>query len=283
MPHKLNKELFLIPNIVITNMKEITFEIGVLFPFPKTEVRLAKKELIRQLEMLLEEFEVDIFVGKAHSQRWWDVQITCLENEKKIILSILRASVGIKQKIHRLEKGMIILGRLVDPYNTGFGWFIDIGLEPRKDALLPLYSLRESLFNGAKVPLREITDAYGFFDKVPIQVEITKITKRKGEYNIDVKLSEEWTEQLLDWAEGENEWLIIWGTSREKLIHALKSAGHYQDIIGIDSMDTLTHIIFLKQNTRGTGLVPRLGPHLKTAIFGVGSPTKIRELRKNYQ
>ena len=264
-------------------MTKTTLELGIIFPFPKEDLRLAKKELGRQLSILLEEFDTEITIGRAHSQKWWDVKIICEKEEKELITNIIKASLGLRQKTHRLKKGVIIMGRLVNPKETGFGWFIDIGLVPRKDALLPLFVIRRDLLSDAKAPLREITDALGFFDKVPLQVKITKIDFRKKEPQIEVELSREWVEKIMEWVMDENEWLIIWGASREKIIHALKSASHYQDITGIDSIDTLDHVVFLKKNTRGTGLIPRLGPHLKNAVFGVGSTKKINEIRKKYQ
>ena len=264
-------------------MTKTTLELGVIFPFPKENLRLAKKELRRQLLILLEEFDTKIIIGRAHSQKWWEVKIICEKEEKELITTIIRAALGLRQKVYRLKQGTIIMGRLVKPKETGFGWFIDVGLIPRKDALLPLFAIRRDLFSDIKAPLREITDALGFFDKVPLQVKVTKIDFRKKDPQIEVELTQEWVEKIMEWVADENEWLIIWGTSREKIIHALKSAGHYQDITGIDSIDTLDHIMFLKKNTRGTGLIPRLGPHLRNAVFGVGSAEKINEIRKKYQ
>ena len=69
-----------------------------------------------------------------------------------------------------LEVGIIRRGHLVSPGRVGFGIFIDIGvLNPKKDALLPLYTLRRQLVNGKTFSLKQIVQNYGFLENFPIE------------------------------------------------------------------------------------------------------------------
>jgi hypothetical protein len=58
---------------------------------------------------------------------------------------------------------------------------------------------------------------------------------------------------------------------------AVKLSKSYRDIIKIDSLGTLEHVVLCKLGTDAIGLIPKLGRYLAEAVLVPFSPKKILE------
>ncbi len=252
---------------------EVSHRLRLLFPFPSRQIRAVKAELQSYLSELLEPFQITCQIIKAHSNQWWDIIIHGSEESIPLGINLLKSEVGLLTSVSDIQEGEIRLGRLVTPTQFGFGWFVDVGVRPRKDVLLPLHELRKSLNGCSDMSLREITEQLGFINGLPLVVEITgKRFFSEDNLEIEARLEDRWTSKINSWISGENEWLIVLGTFRNRILHALRSSQHFRDLVAMETFDPLSHVLFFQPSTRSSGLIPRLGPHLKGARLGSGRP-----------
>ncbi len=258
---------------------EVSRRLRLLFPFPSRQLRAVKAELQTYLSELLEPFHSSCQIVKAHSNQWWDVVINGPKESIPIVINLLKTEVGLLTSASSIRKGDVRMGRLVTPTQFGFGWFVDVGIRPRKDVLLPLHTLRKTIHGCSGLSLREITEQLGFIDGFPLLVEVVE-KKVFSESNVEIEanLDHRWITKINSWISGTNEWLIVLGTFRNRILHALRSSQHFRDLTGIETIDPLSHILFFQPSTRSSGLIPRLGPHLKGARLGSGRPLKVENI-----
>jgi len=53
--------------------------------------------------------------------------------------------------------------------------------------------------------------------------------------------------------------------------------GHGRDAVRVESLGLLEHALICKLGTDAVGLVPKLGPHMPTAVLAPFSPRRIRQ------
>jgi hypothetical protein len=176
-----------------------------------------------------------------------------------------------------LEVGSIRRGHLVSPERVGFGIFIDIGvLNPKKDALLPLYTLRKQLVNRKTFSLKQIVQNYGFLENFPVDVDIVAIDRDKE--TITVALTKSTLERFEIWRKDRLERVICCGASRREIRRALSNAGAMDDIRMIERLGLMEHAIVCLFGINASLLIRRVGPYLPAVSMSVFRPQKIRKM-----
>lgn len=198
--------------------------------------------------------------------------------DENFIQSNLKKEYGTVGKLSDLTVGKILRGRMRDPDLVNFGVFIDCGIEkPSKDILLPHYQLIRQLMDGKKTPKKKICKAFGFYEEMPVYVEITKLDKDNRK--IECKLADMTIQMFNSWVEDGFEILFANGLLRKQIKRAIKKTKHYQDYLTIERLGFLETAVFLKKGTHAPGILTEIGP-LLNAKFSMFRPSKVRHLKQ---
>ncbi len=207
-----------------------------------------------------------------------------LEGEDEIVATNYLAKLfGQSITLDKIKTGDIIKGYICSSGQVGFGLFVDIGIKHpyAVDALIPLYTLRDQLATGLKVPVRKIIDDYALINSIPLEIIIEKVNI--GVKKIEAKLSPEQLEKFEKWRDEGLERLIVLGAFEDEITEALEKTYHDKDIISIEKLGWMEFILTCKFNTTAKGLIPHLGRALPKAKFEIFSPSDNKKTLKEFQ
>lgn len=229
------------------------------------------------LKKELEELDVEIIDIQFNKEKYAEVII---DGEDEIIArNFIESNYGTKRSVVDVNVSDQVYGRFKEVGGVKFGTFVDAGLKTSTkniDGLYPLFELRNQLAKGNIVPLTKILRAYGIIDNLPVFFEITKR---------EILSSKIWfklTENSLNWLkkpfEHNKEALILCGTTRRTIKHALISSQHTEDIEEIERLGLLEYRLICKKGTRAEGLIPELGPYLGRIKIGAQVVERVEKL-----
>jgi len=176
-----------------------------------------------------------------------------------------------------LDVGDVRRGRFVSPGSVGFGLFLDIGVfKPRKDALLPLYTMRAQLVKGKALSLAQIVRLYGILENFPVDVRVTAIDRDQGTINVELANS---SLELFDlWRRDRLERVICCGAARREIRRVLAKAGAMRDIRRIERLGLMEHAVACLFGISAPLLIRRIGPFLSAVSLSVFHTAKIRKI-----
>ena len=215
---------------------------------------------IRDLEIEVVDFE--LFKG------WVRVKIS--GQDEVAAANFIRKIYGEVRSLSEISPGDVLKGFARDVGKVGYGLYLDSFIED-KDALIPLYSLRESLTAGKRLSLRTIVKHFGITENMPLEFEVRKVEDKK----VEGALSQSQVEDFLEIMRRGLDVLVVTGALREEIERALTRSGHKIDVIRIERLSFLCHRLICKEDTMALGLIPELGPYLSESLFGVFSPRRI--------
>ncbi len=219
----------------------------------------------------LEDLKIDSLDVRIIEGGWVEVEI---DGEDEVAAAnLVKLRYGQVKDVGAVSPGDEVRGFLVEPGKYGYGIYVDF-FPGSKDVLIPLFSLRRDLTGGRRLPLRKILWLWGMVEHMPLMVRIT----RMGRGTVEGELGRETLEMYDRWMARNLDVLVITGATLRDVRRALRKSDHARDVVGIERLAFLAHAVFCKGNTRGVGLVPRVGPRLPGAAIGVYSPSRIREL-----
>jgi hypothetical protein len=236
-------------------------------------------ELIRNLlEPIFEGLKVDIKIERMI--RGW-VQLTASGEDEHVALRYLTQKMGAAP----------VLLKNIDKFSTIKGYissfdkrklYVDIGISSPKsvDVAIPLRYLRAQLVDGRKMPLREITDLFCFFENLPLMIKITGTERRKNQVKAilserQLTLYRNWTKTLLDR-------LVVLGASSSEVEYAIRRGRCNRDVVNVEFIGMLEHAIVCKLGTDAVGLIPKVGRKLANANFAVFNPKRVLNLIGDY-
>ncbi|MHA1306493.1 MAG: DUF2110 family protein [Candidatus Heimdallarchaeota archaeon] len=209
------------------------------------------------------------------------VTIELSGEDEVVACNYLKSFYGESKQFSELKEGDTLKGFVCSSGKVGFGLFVDIGIkEPYAiDALIPLFNLRKQLAENKKIPTRKIIDIYGLVDNLPLEITIenTSIGLKK----IEARLSDKQVEMFSEWVEEGLDKLYILGAFEAEIDDVLYKTKHDKDIIKIEKLGWIEHIITCKFNTSAKGLIPHIGKLLPKAKFEIFAPGVIKRALKD--
>lgn len=198
--------------------------------------------------------------------------------EETFVYNILRKEIGSVKELETINEEDVLQGNMVDVGKVGFGIFVDCAIvEPHKDVLVNLHTLRDQLANGKEVSAGEIVKAYGFIDHFPLSVSITEIDREQ------VKILGEITPETLSFfdkmVEEGLEAIFATGTTKGQFKKALINHGHLRDIVSLDRFGYMDHIALFKEDTSAPGIIAEIGKELPGVKLSAIRSIKIKKLR----
>lgn len=234
------------------------------------------RALLQLIREKTKEFEVEFEYAGLHQPGNRPI-IAMGGKDEVFVKNYLISEFGTVFDIDSLNPGKVVRGRIRDPETVNFGLFIDCGIEnPEKDVLYPLYEMRTQLCNEKKLSKRQLVKAFGFFEHMPVFIEITKIHQESKKY--ECKLAQKTLNMLKIWMDDGFEILFSSGQTRKRIKKAIKYTKHYPDYIVIERIGFLETAVFLKQGTSAPGILADIGPHLKNTKFSMFRPKNVKAL-----
>jgi hypothetical protein len=204
------------------------------------------------------------------------VQLELRGEEEIVARNYLAELFGETKALDELVKNDTLTGYVCSSGDVGFGFFVDIGIKTpyQVDALIPLFHLREQLTEGLKFSTKKIIDLYGLINNLPLEITVTDVSI--GLKEVEARLSDNQVLLFEKWIDEGLDKLYIIGATEEEIERALQKTQHFKDIIRLETLGWMEHIITCKFNTTAKGLIPEIGTELPKARFEIFSPTKIR-------
>jgi len=239
---------------------------------PIQKLELFGHEVMRHIQ------DLEIEVVDFEIVKEW-VKVAISGKDEVAAANFIKKVYGEIRSLSEASPGDILRGFAKDVGKFGYGLYLDAFIE-EKDALIPLYSLRESLVANEKLPLRTIVKYFGIVEHMPLEFIVRKIEDEKVEGALSPAQIRDFMELIKDGLDA----LIVTGASRDQIEEALDRSGHSIDVIKIERLSFLCHRLICKENTMATGLIPELGPLLSESLFDVFSPKRIiKSLKIGYE
>ncbi|MBE0511950.1 DUF2110 family protein [Candidatus Bathyarchaeota archaeon] len=215
----------------------------------------------------------------GETNRGW-VQIEVSGEDEIAALHFLDREMGLAPvSLDNLKKFSVTRGRVVFSGKSKNELYVDIGVfSPETyDSVLPLPRLQAQLADGKKLPLQRLVEPFCLYDNLPLKVKIVQNVDAQKK-RIEAELSEAQLSQITSWIRSSFDRLIVLGAFFSDVERAVKLSRHLRDVIKIESLGMLEHVVLCKLGTDAVGLIPKLGRFLPDAVFVPFSPRKIRQL-----
>lgn len=212
------------------------------------------------------------------TDRGW-IQIEVSGEDETVALHYLDQKIGLAPaSTEKLKIFSTVRGKIISPRENENQLHVDIGIfSPRIcDAVVPLKSLRAQLADGKELSLQQITELFCLRENLPLKVKTIGSVDAE-EKRVKAELSEAQISQIKHWIRSNLDRLLVLGAPFSNVKHAVYASKHARDVVRIDSLGLLEHVIVCKLGTYAVGLMPRLGHLLPHAILAPFCPEKTRE------
>ncbi|MBY8982108.1 MAG: DUF2110 family protein [Candidatus Lokiarchaeota archaeon] len=241
----------------------------------KNDLVLRYEKYLYELTKGFSKTQVEIKKQREFDKR---IEIYIDGPEENFVKNLLKKEIGGIVKFEDIKVDDILKGTMTEVGHVGFGIFLDCAIvKPIKDALLPLYILRNQLVNSKKVSVYKIIKNYDFINHFPLYIKVLEINKEnesiKGE--IAPKSLKLFERIINDKIEG----LFISGATKQQFKKALIKKGHLRDIVSIERYGFLENIVLLKQNSNAVGIIAEIGKYLNNCKFSALIPDRITKFR----
>jgi len=216
-------------------------------------------------------------VGKTN--RGW-VQIDVSGEDEIAALHFVDEKIGLAPvSLDRLKKFSVIRGRVVSSGKSKNELYVDVGVfSPETcDAVVPLQRLQAQLADGKKLSLQRLVELFCLYDNLPLEVKIAGSVDVQNRL-VEAELSEGQLSRFSRWIRSSLDRLLVLGALLSDVEHAVKASKHSRDVVRIESLGLLEHVVLCKLGTDAVGLIPNLGRFLSDAFLAPFSPGKIRQL-----
>jgi len=248
-------------------------------PFLREVVLLQKifsKGSLKKFEAFLERLcrglKVELADLSVVGDGWVKVRVS--GEDEKVAVRFLEQKLGLAPVASgNVNRFSVWRGKIVFSGQSRVEVFVDVGVFSPKPvyAVVPLQTLQGQLVDGKKFALRRIVDLFGFVDGFPLEVRIVGV----GGDKFVAELSEGQLRLFSGWVDARVDRLVVLGAFHEKVEGAVRRAGLSRDVLGVDFLGVLEHVVVCKLGTDGVGAVSKLGRWLPRVGFTCFSPREV--------
>jgi len=229
------------------------------------------------LKSVCKGLEVQVKVKGSTAQGW--IQVGIDGEDEKPALQLINNEFGLApESIEKVEKFSVWRGRVMNSA-SGYsdGLFVDVGIFQPKITYAKISSqmLSAQLADGQALPLQRLTELYGLLRYIPLYVKTLGRETASGELVAEFAepqfaLFDNWLSIMLDR-------LLVLGVPAGMVRNAVEASHHFRDVVKVESLGWLEHVIVCKLGTDAVGLIPAIGRILKGATLASFSPRKIKQ------
>lgn len=232
-------------------------------------------ELEEVLKRLCEGLRVEL-TGLSVVENGW-VKAEVSGEDEKVAACFLERELGLAPiTIRTVKRFSVLRGKVIFSGRSRMKISVDVGVFSPKPvyALVPLRRLQGQLVDGRKFALERIVGLFGLADGFPLEVRVVKA----GADMFEAELTEKQLELYSRWIDSRVDRLVVLGALGERVREAVRRARLKRDVLGVESLDFLEHVVVCNLGTDARGLVPKLGRRLLKARFARFSPRQVLEL-----
>jgi len=207
------------------------------------------------------------------------VQVEVSGEDETVALHYLDREVGLAPtSAEGLKKLSVVRGRVISLGQSEDQLRVDVGVfSPRVcDAVVPLKSLRAQLVDGKELSLQQISDLFCLCENLPLKVKLVGSVETE-EKCVEAELSESQLSQVRRWIRSSLDRLLVFGAPFSDVKRAVYASKHARDVVRVESLGLLEHVVVCKLGTSAVGLMPRFGRFLSYAVLAPFCPKKIEE------
>ncbi len=240
-----------------------------IFLLQKIYGKVSLEEFGKFLKNVCGDLSVD-FTGLSAVENGW-VKGKVSGRDEQVAVRLLEREVGLAPvSTGSVVRFSVLRGRVVFSGRSRLEAFVDVGVFSPKPVLaqIPLHTLQGQLADGGRLALGRLVELFVLLDNFPLEVRVTGI----GECVLETELTERQVGVFNRWIDAGLDRLVVLGALAGDLTEAVRRARVEGDVLGVEPLGFLEHVVICKLGTDGVGLVPRLGKLLRGAVLGVFSP-----------
>nr|MDO8114494.1 DUF2110 family protein [Candidatus Sigynarchaeota archaeon] len=219
-------------------------------------------------------FTIEYNIEEIKKENTISLRVTLKGEDAQAARNFLKLKHGARVMLVDLKAGDTAQRGKVDASgSTGFGLFFDVGLEDR-NALYPLYRMREQLTDGKKIPARKLAKLFGFCDDYGLPVTVLEIDDKS---RVSVELDQRIVDEFKSWREDGLDRVFCHGASMDNVKKALAKSGAKKEHVMVQETGFLDCIITCDKQTNGTGIITLIGPQLPQAKLAVFNASGISD------
>jgi len=232
-------------------------------------------ELEEVLKRLCEGLRVKL-TGLSVVENGW-VKAKISGEDENVAAHFLEKELGLAPiTIRTVNRFSVLRGNVTFSGRNKMKISVDVGVFSPKPiyALVPLRRLQGQLVDCRKFALERISELFGLADGFPLEIRVVKA----GADRFEAELTEKQLELYSRWIDSRVDRLFVLGALSERVREAVRRARLERDVLGVESLDLLEHVVVCNLGTDARGLVPTLGKWLFNARFVRFSPFRVLEL-----
>ena len=214
------------------------------------------------------------FVGTTN--RGW-IQLELVGEDEAAALSLLDCEVGLAPiSTDKLKKFSVVKGKVVFPNKNKHELHVDVGILSNLncDAIVSKKQLCAQLADGNDVTLQKLIELFCLYENFPLEIKIAEDVGKENK-SMEADLSEAQFSLFSTWIGCRFDRLVVLGSHFSDIERAVKLSKNYRDLIKVESLGALEHVVICKLGTDAIGLIPKLGRYLKSAVLIPFSPKRI--------
>ncbi len=215
---------------------------------------------------------------KGITTRDW-IQIKVSGEDEYVALKLLDREFGLAPvTADKAAKFFAVNGKVIDADKATDELRVDIGVfQPRVfDATISIQRLRAQVGDGKNLSLKRLIELFCLYNYMPLHIKLSAdLNTEKGFW--EAEMSEKQLSRFSDSRRSNLDRLLVLGASIREVEEAINRARHFRDVVKIDTFGPFEHAILCKLGTDAAGLMPKLGPYLRSAFLAPFSPRKINE------
>jgi hypothetical protein len=257
----------------LSKVRKVAFlqEVVLLQKIYKASIEGAEKFL----KKILGDLDCSLTSLSVVENGWLRVQAS--GRDERVAVRLLERECGLAPiSVVNVKRFSTFLGRVIFSGRSRTEAFVDIGAFSPKPvfAKIPLRTLQGQLVDGRKLALQRIEEMFVLLDNLPLEVRVVRVDVEAFE----AELTERQVGIFGRWACERLDRLIVSGVPIGGVKRAIERARLEGDVLGVESLGLLEHVVVCKLGTDAVGLVPRLGRWMSDGVLGVFSPRTLLKM-----
>ena len=229
---------------------------------------------------ICEGLEIKLRIAGKTDRGWVKADVS--GEDKAVAVRLLDQKIGLAPvSVNDLKKFSLLKGRVISSEARNDHLSVDVGIFSPYfvDAIIPLQTLQAQIADGARLSLEKLVDLFCLYVNMPLEVKKLGDAGSENDY-IGAMLSEAQFARFADWVNSHLDRLIIFGAPFSQIEAVIRRSRHVRDVVRIESLGLLEHVVLCKLGTEAKGLLSKFGPKLPHAVLAPFSPKKIKRVVK---
>ena len=234
--------------------------------------KVSIEEAEKFLKKILGDLDCSLTGLSVVENGWLRVQVS--GRDERVAVRLLKKECGLAPiSVANVERFSTFRGRVIFSGRSRTEAFVDVGaFSPNPVyAKIPLRTLQGQLVDGRKLALQRIEEIFVLLDYLPLEVRVVRVDVE----TLEAELTERQMGIFGRWVGERFDRLIVLGAPIGGVVRAVERARLEGDVLGVESLGLLEHVIVCKLGTDAVGLVPRLGRWMSSGVLGVFSPRTV--------